>query len=108
MGSVAVVIIVVVVLLVIAGIAALVLARRRRQQQLEQEFGPEYERRVQETGDRKAAEKELRERKDRHDQHELRALEPAERERFQGDWQQVQRGFVDDPGGAVEHADALL
>ncbi|MFC5136617.1 hypothetical protein ACFPK1_00085 [Actinomycetospora rhizophila] len=108
MGTVAVVIIVVVVLLVLAGIAALVLARRRRQQQLEQEFGPEYERRVQETGDRKEAEKELRQRKERHDQHQLRPLQSDERQRFHADWQQVQRGFVDDPGGAVEHADALL
>lgn len=109
MGTVAVVIIVVVVVLVvIAGIAALVLARRRRQRALAEEFGPEYERRVEETGDRKQAEQELRERKDRHDQHELRPLQPDERERFRGDWQQVQRGFVDDPGGAVEHADALI
>lgn len=108
MGSVAVVIVVVVVVLALAGVAALVLARRRRQQQLAEEFGPEYERRVSETGDRRQAEQELRERKDRHDQHQLRTLEPAERERFQGDWQQVQRGFVDDPGGAVEHADALI
>lgn len=108
MGTVAVVIIVVVVLLVVAGIAALVLARRRRQQQLQEEFGPEYERRVSETGDRKEAEKELRQRKERHDQHQLRPLQPDERQRFHADWQQVQRGFVDDPGGAVEHADALL
>ncbi|MEJ2886712.1 hypothetical protein [Actinomycetospora aeridis] len=101
-------IIIVVVLLVVAGIAALVLARRRRQQQLAEEFGPEYERRVSETGDRKEAEKELRQRKERHDQHQLRPLQPDERQRFHADWQQVQRGFVDDPGGAVEHADALL
>lgn len=108
MGSVAVVIVVVVVVLALAGVAAVVLARRRRQRALADEFGPEYERRVVETGDRGEAEKELRERKDRHDQHDLRALEPGERERFQADWQQVQRGFVDDPGGAVEHADGLV
>jgi len=108
MSTVAVVIIIVVVLLAVAAGAALVLARRRRQQQLADEFGPEYERRVTETGDRKEAEKELRGRKDRHDQHQLRPLQPDERERLQADWQQVQRGFVDNPGGAVEHADALL
>lgn len=108
MGTVAVVIVIVVVLLVVVGIAALVLSRRRRQQELQQEFGPEYERRVSETGDRKEAERELRQRKERHDQHELRPLQPDERQRFHADWQQVQRGFVDDPGGAVEHADALL
>lgn len=108
MDIVVIVIIIVVVLLAVAGIAALVLARRRRQRQLADEFGPEYERRVNETGDRKQAEKELRERKDRHDQHDIRPLQPDERERFRADWQQVQRGFVDDPGGAVEHADALV
>ncbi|PVZ09633.1 hypothetical protein [Actinomycetospora cinnamomea] len=108
MGTAGVVIIVVVVVLVLLGIAALVLARRRRERALADEFGPEYERRVAETGDRKQAAKELRERKERHDQHELRPLQPDERERFRADWQQVQRGFVDDPGGAVEHADALV
>ncbi|WP_433784844.1 hypothetical protein ACQPX6_01060 [Actinomycetospora sp. CA-101289] len=108
MDVVVIVIVIVVVLLAVAGVAALVIARRRRQRELADEFGPEYERRVAETGDRKQAEKELRERKDRHDQHELRPLQPDERERFHADWQQVQRGFVDDPGGAVEHADALV
>ena len=108
MGTVAIVIIIVVVLLAVAGVAALVLARRRKQQQLVEQFGPEYERRVAETGDRKQAEQELQQRKERHDQHQLRPLQPDERERLQADWQQVQRGFVDNPGGAVEHADALL
>jgi hypothetical protein len=108
MGTVAIVIIIVVVLLAVAGAAALVLARRRKQQQLAEQFGPEYERRVEETGDRKQAEQELQQRKERHDQHQLRPLQPDERERLRADWQQVQRGFVDNPGGAVEHADALL
>jgi hypothetical protein len=108
MDIVVIVIIIVVVLLAVAGVAALVIARRRRQRALSDEFGPEYERRVAETGDRRQAEKELRERKERHDQHELRPLQPDERERFRADWQQVQRGFVDDPGGAVEHADSLV
>ncbi|HSK59665.1 MAG TPA: hypothetical protein VK935_11500 [Actinomycetospora sp.] len=108
MDIVVIVIIIVVVLLAVAGVAALVIGRRRRQRALSDEFGPEYERRVAETGDRRQAEKELRERKERHDQHDLRPLQPDERERFRADWQQVQRGFVDDPGGAVEHADSLV
>ena len=53
-------------------------------------------------------EQELKERKERHDQLELRALDPGERDRFQADWLAIQRGFVDDPGGSVEHADALV
>lgn len=110
MGTIVIVVIVVVVLLLVAGVAALLMARRRRQkqQELAEQFGPEYERRVAETGDRKAVEQELKARKDRHDQHELRELDPAERDRFQSDWLTIQRQFVDDPGGSVEHADALV
>ena len=110
MGTVVIVVIVIVVLLAVAGGAALVLARRKRrqQQELAEQFGPEYERRVAETGDRKAVEAELKARKERHDQLELRPLEPGERDRFRGDWLEIQRGFVDDPAGSVEHADALV
>jgi hypothetical protein len=109
LGTVGIVVIVVVVLLVVAGVAALVVARQRQhRRQLAEQFGPEYERRVAETGDRKAVEQELKERKERHDQLELRALDPGERDRFQADWLAIQRGFVDDPGGSVEHADALV
>ena len=109
LGTVGIIVIVVVVLLVAAGAAALFMARqRKRRQELAEQFGPEYERRVAETGDRKAVEKELMARKERHDQHELRPLETGERDRFQADWLAIQRGFVDDPGGSVEHADALV
>lgn len=99
MGTVAIIVIVLVVLLLVAGGAALVIARQRRhRRELAEQLGPEYERRVAETGDRKAVEAELKARKDRHDQHDLRPLDDAERDRFRGDWLQIQRQFVDDPG----------
>jgi hypothetical protein len=57
-GTAVVLIIVVLLVLVVLGV---VLSRRRRSAQLQQHFGPEYERSVAATGDRRAAEAELAE-----------------------------------------------
>ena len=46
-------------------------------------------------GDRKSAEKRLADAADRRDQVEMRALEPAERERYSQQWTGVQAAFVD-------------
>lgn len=54
------------------------------------------------------AEKELAERRKRHQQLDLRPLDPATAERFRGDWKRIQGEFVDDPGGAVEKSDSLV
>jgi hypothetical protein len=102
-----VVVIVVVVILLLAG-GGLALARRRRSAELQHEFGPEYDRVLDQSGSKGEAEKELDERRKRHSQLDLRPLEPATRDRFRGDWQQIQGEFVDDPGGAVEKADSLV
>lgn len=106
MTAVIVVIVVVVVLLLAGG--GLALARRRRSQQLEEQFGPEYDRAVERSGSKSEAEKELADRRKRHAELDLRPLDPQTRERFRGDWKQIQGEFVDDPGGAVEKADSLI
>src|SRR3954468_22297721 len=103
--------IVIVAIIVIALIVAALLFMRRRQssQQLQQGFGPEYERTVEERGgDRREAEAELRERRQRRDQFEIRELEPAARDRYADRWRGAQRRFVDEPAPAVGEADALV
>jgi hypothetical protein len=99
-----VVAVVVVVLLVVGAMAT----SRRRRTHLRDRFGPEYERTVDGTGKRRAAERDLREREEEHDQLELRPLSPASRERYQHDWEALQAKFVDRPQVAVTEADALV
>jgi hypothetical protein len=101
-------IILAVVLLVAVVAMGAMLAKRRRSDQLQKQFGPEYERQVMETGDRKAAESDLQARRQRHDKLDIRDLDNEERARFQHEWNTVQRGFVDDPEHALDGADALV
>src|SRR5919112_3510110 len=102
--------IVIVVILVIAVIvAALIFMRQRRSQELQEGFGPEYDRTLEERGgDRKRAEAELHERRQRRDEFEVRELEPAARDRYAERWRAAQRRFVDEPAPAVGEADALV
>jgi FtsZ-interacting cell division protein ZipA len=97
------------IVLIAVIVAALLYSRQRRSQQLQEGFGPEYERTVEERGgDRREAEAELRERRDRRDQFEIRELEPAARDRYADRWRDAQRRFVDEPAPAVGEADALV
>lgn len=108
MGTITVVVVVVVVVAVVAGIVAFFLARRRRSSHLQERFGPEYERTVDEAGDRRTAEKDLKQREKRRSQFEVRPLSSASVSRYREDWNSIQRGFVDEPGHAVEQADRLV
>jgi hypothetical protein len=104
MTAVIVVIVVVVVLAVLAAVAL----PRLRSRRLQQQFGPEYERTVGETGDRRAAEQDLRERAERRRELEIRPLEPHAREAYAERWRGAQERFVDAPGDAVAEADVLV
>jgi hypothetical protein len=100
---------VLVAILAIALIAAgVVLIRQRRSQQLRERFGPEYERTIADTGDRREAENELAERRERRQQLEIRELDPDARDRYAERWRQAQRTFVDQPAAAVAEADGLV
>jgi hypothetical protein len=88
-------------------IAALAL-RGRRRRALQERFGPEYDRAVDATGDRRAAEAELHEREERHEELDIRELTPAARDRYFDEWRVVQARFVDAPGDAVNEADRLV
>jgi hypothetical protein len=104
-GTVVVLIILVLLVVVVLGV---VLSRRRRSSQLQEHFGPEYERRVSATGDRRAAEAELAERRQRREEFDVRVLRPEERDRFRESWNEIQRGFVDDPRRSLKSADLLV
>ncbi|WP_214369736.1 hypothetical protein [Pseudonocardia sp. H11422] len=107
-SAVIVVIIVAVVVLAAIGAAVYLLGGRRRSERLKEQFGPEYERSLAETDDRRKTEQQLGEREKRYRKLNLRSLDDRERAEFQDRWIAVQRDFVDDPDRAVERADALI
>ncbi|POX44151.1 hypothetical protein [Streptomyces sp. Ru72] len=81
------------------------LMRRRR---LRERFGPEYQRTVAETGSRRAAERELIDREQRHDALNVKPLPTSIRDRYTREWATVQEEFVDRPEDAVHDADRLV
>jgi hypothetical protein len=89
-------------------VGAVLLMQRRRSQALRSRYGAEYLTAVDETGDRRKAEAELRHREKRVHAFDLRPLSPREAVEFSDRWRQVQAQFVDEPGLAVSRADALL
>jgi len=100
---------VLVIAVVIVAVLILVTAiRNRRSERLRDGFGPEYDRAIDRAGDRGAGEAELRDRKARHDELELRPLAPLARKRFMDAWQGTQAEFVDDPAVAISDADRLI
>ncbi len=98
------IIIAIVVVLVVGAVAYL----QKRSAALKDRFGPEYERVVEERGDRRTAEAELRDRAKRHDALELHDLTPEAHDAYADQWLAVQAGFVDDPARTVAEADALV
>jgi len=96
------------VLLLVAVAAGAAAARRRRSRQLQEGFGPEYDRVVEESGDRREAERELLDRKERIEELDVRPLPEELRTRYAEEWRLVQARFVDEPVSAVHEADALV
>ena len=108
MDTTVIVIIIIVVVLALA-VGGWVLARQRRSQRLQEHYGEEYERSVEESGgDRKAAEAALTEREARVRDLDIRDLRDDERAGFQDRWAAIQRDFVDDPARALHSADDLV
>lgn len=106
MSTTVIVLIVVVVILAVA--LGVVLMRRSKSTRLQDHFGPEYDRRVSEVGDRRTAEAELTERRRRREELDIRELRPDERDRYQQEWAEIQRGFVDEPTRSLRAADDLV
>ena len=103
-----IVIVVAVVVVVVIAIVGYQMARKRRTTQLRDQYGPEYDRAVDQADSQHEAESELRGRSKRHEQLELRSLDSSEREDFERRWSDVQAQFVDDPSTAVRNADELV
>ena len=103
-----IVIVVAVAIIVALVVAGAQMARRKRTEQLRQQYGPEYDRAIDEADSQRAAESELRDRAKRHDELELRTLDSSERADFDRRWTDVQAEFVDDPSTAVRDADGLV
>ena len=100
-------IVIVVAVLVLAALGWLVW-QRQRSEALRSQYGPEYDRAVNEIGDKRRAEAELVKRHERVQQLDIRPLSAAQRGDYTGRWRSVQTKFVDDPKGAVTDADALV
>jgi hypothetical protein len=96
------------VIVVLLAVVAVLAYRQRRSTQLREGFGPEYERVVEERGDRRTAEAELQERRDRRKRFDIRPLNAATRDRYTERWRATQSKFVDQPASALTDADALL
>jgi hypothetical protein len=97
------------ILIAIAGsIVALSAGRRRRTDRLRQQFGPEYDRTVAESGEQQVAEKELVARKRNRDKLDIRPLSRDALQAYSHRWRQVQTAFVDSPSTALDDADRLL
>ena len=101
-------IVIVIGALVLVALVATASLRGRRTEQLRQGFGPEYDRAVERAGDQSAAEADLRDRQRRHEELELRPLEPFARQGFLDAWQNTQAEFVDNPAIAINDADRLI
>lgn len=94
--------------LIVIGLAIYAVRRRDQRHVLQERFGPEYDRTVDNLGRKDQADDALQSRLDRHDQLELQDLSPEAREHFAVEWEHVQARFVDEPKAAVREADLLV
>ncbi len=99
---------IVVAAIIVVALVAYALYRWRRSNELQDQFGPEYDRTVEDTGSKREAESMLVERRKRVQDLNIVPLSAADRQHFSEQWQIVQGQFVDDPSGAVTHADELV
>lgn len=106
--NVTVIALAVVAALIVVGLIGALVSRRQRTKKLQEKFGPEYDRTVEELGDKRQAEQELETRLDHVKKLEIRPLSAEEIDRFTSDWQTTQAEFVDEPLAAVQKADRLL
>lgn len=98
----------VVVVLVLVALAAWYFFQKKQSDRLQQRFGPEYGRTVDELGSRAKAESELKAREARVGKLTIVPLSPSDASRFSQAWANLQAGFVDNPQGVVAQADQLV
>jgi hypothetical protein len=98
----------VVVVLVLIALALWFVAQKKQSEKLQQRFGPEYGRTLDELGSRSKAESELKARQSRGEKLNIVPLAPPDAARFTQAWANLQAGFVDNPKGVVAQADQLV
>ena len=81
---------------------------QKKSERLRENFGDEYDRTVAQSGDRRAAEKELTQRQERIEKLRIKPLTADECNTFLDQWHKVQGRFVDDPKSALHDADDLV
>jgi hypothetical protein len=93
------------------GVAAFTLwqdSQRRASSRLRDQFGSVYDETVSTYGDKREAERDLKARQQRVQRLRLRPLSNEERADLESQWTDMQSGFIEDPSGAAEDADALV
>ena len=101
-------IVILVIALIAIAISIVLYLRLRRSQVLRKDFGPEYERALDQYGDPRKAEAELAARQERVRKLHIRALTAEEQRRFSEAWRKTQARFVDEPSRAVSQANDLV
>ena len=106
---IAVAVAVIVILLILFLVSRRSRAKREEEQRerTREEFGSEYERTAQERGSEKDAERELRERRGRVER-QVEPLSDESRGRYESQWSEVERVFVDNPERSIEMADRTV
>lgn len=97
-----------VVLLLVGGFLGVVFARRQRTKRLQERFGPEYDRAVDQFGDQDEAEEALEARVEHVESLNIQPLSEQQRDRFTREWRATQEKFVDQPVVALQEADRLV
>ena len=101
-------VLVAVIFLIIGGVIAMAAMRVQRTRRLKERFGPEYERAVNELGDKRQAESELDARLAHVNTLKIRPLTADEVNRYALEWQGTQTEFVDEPLTSLQKADRLI
>ncbi|HEX5699220.1 MAG TPA: hypothetical protein VFX77_01120 [Rubrobacter sp.] len=114
MGTTTLIVIIVVIVIAVSLLVLFFASRRRAAQRSEEqrersreEFGSEYERVAQERGSEEEAERELRERRGRVERR-VEPLSEESRGRYEEQWGEVERVFVDNPERSIEMADRTV
>ncbi|HEX3908592.1 MAG TPA: hypothetical protein VHW92_11745 [Mycobacteriales bacterium] len=108
MSGTIVLVIVIVAVVVLAAIAIAAARSAKRRSALKQQFGPEYDRTVQDNDSRRKGERDLQARTERREQLDIRPLSADAAERYRSEWRMVQERFVDAPPESVAMAHTLL
>ena len=101
-------ILVAVIFLVLGGLLVMAVTRFQQTKRLKDRFGPEYDRMVNEVGDKRQVESELQARLAHVEKLNVRPLTAEEVNRFALEWQSTQTEFVDEPQASLQKADRLI